>query len=172
MTEKTLNFITSSLLVLFFSSASVASDLSAFLKGGASSFYPATTRTQAPGEFAKKNKGKVILINFWATWCAPCRAEMSDLSDLQKKLAKKGLVVIPVSQDKSMEEVSDFYAENEISLPKHLDPDGVLKKAFGATGLPMTYILDRQGNILGDIQGVVNWSDPDVLALLEHFLKS
>tara|TARA_A100000171_G_C2131975_1_gene147343 strand:- start:2186 stop:2734 length:549 start_codon:yes stop_codon:yes gene_type:complete len=149
------------------------------IKGGASSFYPATEIQTAPdlsfssqaGTTTLSNfQGQVVILNFWATWCVPCRREMPDLVQLQSDLGSEGLVVVAVSQDKNISDVDLFYSDYGITLDKYINRSGNLQKSFNLTGLPASVIIDRNGIIVGDFQGFIDWSDPDVRALLDFVL--
>ena len=91
-------------------------------------------------------KGKVVLLNFWATWCPPCRKEMPDMEKLSRKLADKGLVVLAVS-DEPRETVAPFIEKAGYTFPILLDPDRKVNDAFDVTGIPKTFIFDREGRI-------------------------
>ena len=92
-------------------------------------------------------KGKVVLLNFWATWCPPCRREMPDMEKLYQLLSQKGLVVLAVSDEKR-ETVEDFLKKQNYTFPVLLDPDGKVNAAFGIEGIPNSFLFDRQGKLL------------------------
>ena len=99
-------------------------------------------------------KGKVVLINFWATWCGPCRTEIPDLIALQKKYGAKGFTVLGISDDDAPERARDFARTNKMMYPIGMaTPD--LKKQFGGVpGLPTSFLLDRNGKIVWSQEGV------------------
>ena len=91
-------------------------------------------------------KGKIVLLNFWATWCPPCRKEMPDMEKLYTKYEAKGLTVIAVS-DEDRETVTKFLAKNNYSFPIALDPDRKVNTAFAVEGIPKSFIFDREGRL-------------------------
>ncbi|HXI26459.1 MAG TPA: TlpA disulfide reductase family protein [Pyrinomonadaceae bacterium] len=90
--------------------------------------------------------GKVVLVNFWATWCPPCRKEMPDLDALYRKFKDKGLVVLAIS-DEEMAKVKPFLAERNLGFPILLDPGRKINALFHVDGIPKTFIYDREGKL-------------------------
>lgn len=119
-------------------------------------------------------KGKVVLLNIWATWCAPCRKEMPTLDRLQATLGGPDFIVLPVSIDrKGMDAVSVFYADTGIkNLGRYVAPaaNHVLD-AIGVWGLPATLLLDKQGRELGRLEGPAEWDSPDMIANLKSIIN-
>jgi thiol-disulfide isomerase/thioredoxin len=115
------------------------------------------------------HRGKVLLVNFWATWCAPCVRELPSLDRLNAKHAGPDFEVLAVSADfGGAHQVRPFYAEHGIrSLALILDKGGALRRAAGVRALPTTLLIDRAGNELGRLQGVAEWDTPEVEALLD-----
>ena len=109
--------------------------------------------------------GKGLVINMWATWCTPCVAEMPALQVLARKAAAAGILVLPLSSDRGgADVVRKFYASHAITgLPLWLDPKGAAASAWGARGLPTTYIIDRQGRERGRLEGAIDWAADDTL---------
>jgi thiol-disulfide isomerase/thioredoxin len=95
----------------------------------------------------KELKGKVVLVNFWATWCPPCRKEMPDLDELHKKFEKKGLVVLSISDEKP-EKVVPYLKEHPVGYTILLDPGDVTEKAYHIEGIPKSFVYDRDGKIV------------------------
>jgi peroxiredoxin len=91
-------------------------------------------------------KGRIVLLNFWATWCPPCRKEMPDMEKLYRKYGSKGLTVLAVSDEKR-ETVEGFLAKNPYSFPVLLDADHKVNKDFGIEGIPKSFIFDREGKL-------------------------
>lgn len=116
--------------------------------------------------------GKGLVVNLWATWCAPCVAEMPALQALAKDVAKDGILVLPLSSDIGGEAaVKKFYAAHGITaLPVMLDPKGVTARAWGARGLPTTLIIDRKGREQGRLEGAVDWTQPATLAAIRRLV--
>jgi peroxiredoxin len=91
-------------------------------------------------------KGEVILVNFWATWCPPCRKEMPDLQALYDKYKDQGFVVLSIS-DEEAAKVSPFISEHRITYPVLLDPGRKVNEAFVVEGIPKSFVYDRQGKL-------------------------
>jgi peroxiredoxin len=91
-------------------------------------------------------RGSVVLLNFWATWCPPCRKEMPDMQKLYERFRSKGLVVLGVS-DEERATVEKYLAEQKYTFPILLDPDRKVNAAFDVDGIPKTFIFDRQGQL-------------------------
>ena len=99
-------------------------------------------------------KGKVVLLNFWATWCPPCRTEIPDLIALQKKYADDGVVVVGVSLDETgSSAVKSFVAKNGINYPVVMGDQRTASAYGGITAIPTTFVIDRGGKVVGEIQG-------------------
>ncbi len=117
--------------------------------------------------------GRVIILNFWASWCSPCREEMPGLEALWKKFRDKGLVVIGVSVDRgNINRVKEFIRDMGIDFPILRDSDGAVRNAYEVFALPMTYIIGRDGKIIGRIPGERNWDSEDGNRLIELLLPS
>jgi len=91
-------------------------------------------------------RGHVVLLNFWATWCPPCRKEMPDMQKLYERFEKKGLIVLAVSDEKR-ETVEGFLAKQNYTFPILLDPDRKTNTAFYVEGIPKSFLFDRQGRL-------------------------
>ena len=117
--------------------------------------------------------GRVVLLNFWATWCAPCVHEMPTLDAVQADLRDEGLAVVAVSLDRGGRKVvAPFYAAHELdNLEIYLDPKGSFARAYGMRGLPTTMLVDRQGRIVGAMQGPADWDGPEAVDLIRHYLN-
>jgi peroxiredoxin len=92
-------------------------------------------------------RGKVVLLNFWATWCPPCRKEMPDLENLSHRFGQAGLVILGISDEKS-ETVRKFIAQQGITYPVLFDPDRKIHELYQIEGIPKTFIYDREGRIV------------------------
>jgi peroxiredoxin len=105
----------------------------------------------------KDLRGKVVLLNFWATWCPPCKAEMPDLNALQQKYgADRDFVVLGVNDEESAADVAAFAQREGITFPLLLDPEGrVIEKLFDVRYLPTSMIIDREGNIRDTWRGQI-----------------
>ncbi|WP_350334651.1 TlpA disulfide reductase family protein [Coralliovum pocilloporae] len=118
-------------------------------------------------------KGKVVVLNFWATWCPPCRHEMPSLDRLQAKLGGDDFKVLPVSLDRQgLEKVDAFFSQIKAeNLPVYLDENNKFAVANRAIGLPMTLILDRQGREIGRLAGPAEWDSADAVSVLSAVVK-
>lgn len=104
--------------------------------------------------------GTGVVLNMWATWCAPCVAEMAALDDLARKLSDSGATVLALSSDRGGAPVVDrFYREHGIrTLAVLLDPRGEVSRAVGVRGIPTTLLINRDGQERGRVEGTVDWS--------------
>ncbi len=97
--------------------------------------------------------GKVVLLDFWATWCAPCRTEIPHFVDMQNRLGDQGVQVIGVSMDDAPKPVRDFYAEYKMNYPVGLGTDKVAESYGGVLGLPVLFLIGRDGRIAAKYVG-------------------
>jgi len=116
--------------------------------------------------------GQVVLVNFWATWCAPCVEEMPSLDRLQARLGDQGLTVVTLSLDRDgAEPVAAFFAEHDlVHLEPYFDPSGAVLRAFEVMGLPTSVLIDEAGLVIGRYAGPAEWDSPEALALIGHYL--
>jgi thiol-disulfide isomerase/thioredoxin len=117
-------------------------------------------------------RGKVVVLNLWATWCAPCRHEMPSLDRLQAALGDEGLQVLPLSLDRGeVSQIEAFYAE--VGLPNldiYHDPKAAAGRAFAAYGLPTTIVIDREGREIGRLLGPAEWDGEQAMTLIRAVL--
>lgn len=117
-------------------------------------------------------KGKVVLLNFWATWCPPCREEIPSMMKLNKTMTGKPFQMVAVSIDEGGKQaIEAFFKETGFSLPTYLDASGAGAKAYGITGVPETFIIDKQGILVKKVVGGVAWDSPEVVTFLEGLMK-
>jgi peroxiredoxin len=95
----------------------------------------------------KDLRGSVVLVNFWATWCPPCRKEMPDLDALYRRFAPKGLVILAIS-DEEAAKVQPFLAEHPVGYPVLLDPGRKVNELFRIEGIPKSFVYDRDGKLV------------------------
>jgi thiol-disulfide isomerase/thioredoxin len=117
-------------------------------------------------------RGRVVLLNFWATWCAPCIREMPALDRLQGSLGGRDFTVLIVSEDRGGAKVAvPFLKKLGVErLDTYLDAKGKLARALGLKGLPTTILIDRAGREVGRLRGPADWDAPEAEALLRHFI--
>ncbi len=116
-------------------------------------------------------RGKVVVLNFWATWCPPCVAEMPSLERLYRTLTPEGLAVVTVSTDEDQAELRKFVSQHALTLPVLMDPGGrVAGGDYRTTGYPETFLLDRQGRILRHVVGPAEWDSPEMMADLRRLM--
>ena len=115
---------------------------------------------------------RVVLVNLWATWCAPCVREMPALARLEAKLGGKDFKVVAISIDRQgMPAVNRFYKKYEIeSLEPFIDTKNAVSHALRVVGLPTTVLLDRKGKEIGRLVGGAEWDSPEAVALIRHFI--
>lgn len=117
-------------------------------------------------------RGRVVLLNFWATWCAPCVEEMPSLERLQAAFAGEKFLVLPVSQDRAgLPLVRQFYQDHALTgLGMFADRTSAAGRSFKLRGLPTSVLLDQDGREIGRFEGSADWSSPEAIALVRFFL--
>ena len=116
--------------------------------------------------------GKVIVVNFWATWCAPCVKEMPSFETLYRRFRSQGLTVLAVSLDKDRSaKVQEFVDKYKLSFPVLLDTEGVAEKLYPSFTIPFTYVLDKQGRVAARIDGAKDWESPETFKAIEYLFK-
>jgi peroxiredoxin len=104
-------------------------------------------------------RGRIVLVNFWATWCPPCLDEIASLEALYQTYKDRGLEVLAVSSDKQGAQiVLPFVTQHRLSFPVLLDPSGEVTRLYGVSSLPTTYVLDREGRLVTVAVGGQNWT--------------
>ena len=131
------------------------------------SFADAAGRNLSLSDFT----GRLVLVNLWATWCAPCRQEMPSLERLQTRLGNK-ITILAISEDRGgSKAVAPFVAKFGLKAVKtYLDPDSAVGRAFKVDGLPTSFLIDRQGRVLGRVEGGAEWDSSKMLAILDPLL--
>lgn len=117
-------------------------------------------------------KGKVVLLNFWATWCAPCREEMPSLDALQKAKGGEEFEVVTVAAGRNpATAIERFFEEAGVTeLPTLTDPKMTLARAFGVMAMPVTILIDAEGNEVARMTGDADWASPAAMALIDQML--
>ena len=115
-------------------------------------------------------RGKVVLLNFWATWCPPCRREMPSMERLRVKMQGRPLEILALDSAEPVEDVEAFLAIMKLGFPILLDPDGVITKNWKVFGLPTSFLIDAQGRIRYSLSGPVEWDEGEALQIVESLL--
>ncbi|MBF6560199.1 MAG: TlpA family protein disulfide reductase [Candidatus Binataceae bacterium] len=119
-------------------------------------------------------RGKVVFLNIWATWCGPCREEMPSIENLYEKLGgDRDFVILAVSQDTDGgAAVAPYMRTNGFKFDALLDPDNEVGEAYDVSGIPETFIIDRNGRIVAHHLGPYDWSNPEIRDALRELLNS
>jgi thiol-disulfide isomerase/thioredoxin len=115
--------------------------------------------------------GKIVLVNLWATWCEPCLREMPSLERVQSRLGDK-LAVVAISEDRGGSKTVEPFVDKLglKSVKVYLDPKSAIERAFKVQGLPTSFLIDREGRVLGRVEGGAEWDAPKLLEVLKSFL--
>ncbi len=116
-------------------------------------------------------RGKVIFLNFWATWCPPCRAEMPSMERLYNRFASRDFEIIAVDLQENNKQVSKFVDDNSLTFKILLDKTGSTGAAYGARSIPTTYIINRDGSVLARTLGGREWDSEELFDLFEKILS-
>ncbi len=106
-------------------------------------------------------RGRVVVLNFWASWCVPCVEEAPSLNDFQKQTADKGVVVLGISIDRNQKLYEEFRQRFHPAFQTARDPDESISSSYGTFKVPETYVIDRNGRVSQKVIGAKNWNDPD-----------
>ena len=117
-------------------------------------------------------RGRVVLINFWATWCAPCRDEMPSIQQLKQKLAGKPFTVLAVNLDEPESRVRKFLSEMKVDFTVLLDPERKVARAWDARILPASFVIGPDGRIRYSLVGEINWDHEHVVSRVSGLLPS
>lgn len=118
-------------------------------------------------------KGKVILLNFWATWCPPCVKEMPSMQRLHDKFPEQDFEIVAISAGETQAAVESFMMslDTELTFPILLDEKGRTFKDFGIRGLPMSFLFDREGKLIKTISGSREWDEEREVKLIENAIQ-
>lgn len=123
-----------------------------------------TTRTLAD------YRGKVVVLNFWASWCPPCLREMPSMERLRVKMAGRPLAVVALDSAETPEEVNAYLSRMKLGFPILLDPDGSNTKRWKVFALPTTFLLDASGRVRYVLTGPTEWDEGEALTVIESLL--
>lgn len=133
---------------------------------GAFSLPDTTGKTWTPADF----KGRAVLLNFWASWCEPCRTEMPSLQTLADLHGPDKLVVLVINFKEPAQRALRFAQASGVSLPVLLDAEGLQARQWGVKVFPSTFLIDRQGRPRQRIRGELDWSGPQAGKLVDALL--
>ena len=115
-------------------------------------------------------RGSLVLLNFWATWCGPCRDEMPSMENLSRNFGGQGFAVLAVNQKENAAQVASFMRKNGLNLTTPLDSDGKVSVAYRVFGIPVSYLIDAGGNVLGMQSGARDWSTHEVVEAIRTLI--
>lgn len=117
-------------------------------------------------------RGKVVIVNFWATWCPPCREEMPSMEQLHRELADEGLVILAVNIEKDgRQTIPKLLAGNPHSFPILVDDQETVQKRYGVFKFPESFIVRKDGVIDDKVIGAIDWAHPPTIAYFRNLLK-
>ncbi|MBI9097067.1 MAG: TlpA family protein disulfide reductase [Spirochaetaceae bacterium] len=116
-------------------------------------------------------RGQVVFLNFWATWCGPCRSEMPSMEKVYQDLKDEGFVILAVDLGEDRKTVQKFVDEYGLTFPVVLDETNAVGGMYDARSIPTTYLVDREGNILGRAVGARPWENPEYMDLFREILE-
>jgi len=119
----------------------------------------------------KDFKGKIVLLNFWASWCGPCQREMPSMEKLWNKFKEGDFIILAVDIQEGKDEVKSFIKEKGYTFPVLLDSKGKVAKAYKIRAIPTTFIIDQEENIVGKVLGARDWANQDAFKLMEYLIS-
>ena len=117
-------------------------------------------------------RGKVVFLNFWATWCPPCIIEMPSMEKLHRRYKDKNFAMVAINLQETDAQVKSFFEKFKLSFTALLDSDGEVATWFGVGSLPTTIVLDKEGRIIGSALGPREWDSPASIALFDYLIGS
>lgn len=117
-------------------------------------------------------KEKVVLINFWATWCIPCRIEMPSLNRLYQKYEERGFVVLGISNDRSRKMAENFLSKTPVDFPVLLDSNLRVAREYRVFAYPTTLLVDREGILREKFLGERDWMNPELSRIVENYIRN
>ncbi len=118
----------------------------------------------------KDYRGRLIFLNFWATWCGPCRAEMPSMQRLWEEFKEEDFVILAINIQEESKLVSSFMNERGLSFPVLLDEKGKVARSYGIRGIPTTFFLNPEGEIIGKAVGARDWASEESFRLIRELL--
>jgi peroxiredoxin len=117
-------------------------------------------------------RGKVVFLNFWATWCPSCRLEMPSMEKLHEEFGNQGLVVLAINYREKAEEINAFFKEHRVTFTALLDEHGRALELYRAWSLPTTYLINRNGEIVGKVVGHRDWYSDQARVFFRQLLEN
>ena len=117
-------------------------------------------------------RGKIVVLNFWASWCGPCVDEVPSLKQFAERYADKGVSIIGVSLDEDPEAYKEFLVKYQINFLNLRNPSHSVSEMYGTFKLPETYIISRDGHLLNKIIGPTDWASPQMLSYIDSLLAA
>lgn len=115
--------------------------------------------------------GKVVFLNFWATWCGPCRDEMPSMEELWQRFKEEDFVILAVDLREGKEEVNSFMKDYGLTFSVLLDSRGEVGSMYAVRAIPTTFLIDSEGRMVGKALGARDWAGEDAFDLIEHLLS-
>ena len=116
-------------------------------------------------------RGKIVFLNFWTTWCYACRIEMPAMEKLHQKFKNKDFAMVTINLQESASQAKQFFKDFELTFTALLDSDGEVGAYFMITAIPTTFILDKEGIIIGKVMGPREWDGKKAFALFKHLTQ-
>lgn len=117
-------------------------------------------------------RGRMVLLNFWASWCGPCRDEMPSMENLSRAFGGQGLAVVAINQKENAAVVNKFMRRHGLNFTTPLDTDGRVSASYRVYGIPMTYLIDGNGQAIGMKSGTKDWASSEVIAAFRKLVGS
>jgi thiol-disulfide isomerase/thioredoxin len=118
----------------------------------------------------RDHRGKIIFLNFWATWCLACLAEMPSMEKLYSKFKNKDFIILAIDMQEDSETVRKFKEKFKLSFPILLDAEGAVASYYAVNAIPTTYLIDRAGYLYAAALGARDWASEDAFLLIKHLL--
>lgn len=120
-------------------------------------------------------RGKVVLLNLWATWCPPCRAEMPSMQELYTKLNSRGFEILavaaPTPPRETIDKITDYVAENGFSFPILIDDQFEVNNIYGTGSIPTSYVINTRGELIARLTGSIDWTDEKIIEVFTELLS-
>jgi len=128
------------------------------------------TTDQGPVVSRSDIQGKLLVVNFWASWCAPCIEEWPSLNDFAKRYKDKGVTVLAVSIDRNEKKYRDFLTKGKPEFLTSRDPESTIPASYGTFLVPETYVINKEGKVVYKVANAQNWTDPAFLNFFQSLL--